>query len=461
MSAMSAIDVAIVITPPQQSDPLTVTLSTLLPRTFKASPIAFSQSRQPTATQSSTATKYSTATLSSKNCQSAVSHTLTLYSPFKVSYDLSLVHSLLRSLDLIDNDEVLADYSVTIHVSCSDPSSANTESSTTYVKTVCSQLKTFVPTATVKPDTATQSSTLSTLQAKIESVLLAVSSILEPSSQISLRSGSFTPTDPTSPSRRCQLLTLFPLLDSYSAESYSADSLASVVLAASAVDSFLSLDPVSVQSISLLPPPGSSSSTDSIYSIFAANTSSHYGKSTLKEWCQNPSTDLKVIGNRQDIVQFFNANAFTRDRLHANFRGLPNLQPITRKVKGNKGDLKELYRVYTYANILPQIVAELLDKNCDGDSNVIKSYVAQISTASVQLSNLRNLAEAVIDMKVAPANFFVNRDFSQDTAELRDEIDDTMEKIKEEHAITQAWWSSETGQVRRVRAGACQKSPVP
>jgi hypothetical protein len=44
-------------------------------------------------------------------------------------------------------------------------------------------------------------------------------------------------------------------------------------------------------------------------------------------------------------VQFFVDNSTVRDHLHSNMRGLPNLHPITRKVKGNKGTLKELYNV--------------------------------------------------------------------------------------------------------------------
>jgi len=245
----------------------------------------------------------------------------------------------------------------------------------------------FMPNAEIVPDITPKTMTLSAVQSNVESVLLSTpsSSMLEPSSQISLRAGSFSPTLATSPARRCQLLTLLPLLENSSNSSSN-----SVVLLSSAVDAFVSLDPVSVQSISLLPPPGPSSSTDSIYSIFASNTSSHYGKGTLKEWCHNPSTDLKVIGARHDVVAFFFENAAMRDRLHSNLRGLPNLAPITRKVKSGKGNLKELYNVYTYANILPQVIQTLEDNEGDVEgSDSIKSYIEQIRAISDQLGNLR------------------------------------------------------------------------
>jgi hypothetical protein len=230
---MSALHLSLAVTPPSKDGgPLSLTLATLLPHIFKASPAAaFSQAPE------------AGSQAGSQRAPSTVAATLTLYAPFGCSDDLGLLRSLLVGLDLVDNDEIgpkPAPFSLSVAVTCTDPSAANAEASASYVKTVASQLQVFLPAADVSGDAATKSTSLAAAQQTVETHYLSPASPLEPSSQISLRSGTYVPTVATSPERRCQLLSLLPLLDK-------AEGKGSVVLQAGAVDKFLSLDPVSVQ----------------------------------------------------------------------------------------------------------------------------------------------------------------------------------------------------------------------
>jgi len=201
------------------------------------------------------------------------------------------------------------------------------------------------------------------------------------------------------------------------------------------------LDSIALAAINLLPPHAAHqrSSNDSVFSVLN-RTVTTLGKKRLTEWCGAPLTDLKQIEGRQDIVAGFVEEDEGLSSLRVGLKSVcGDVEKVLNKVKGkSKGGLKEMYDLYVFVRGV-KTVAGLLGMPA------LEKYRTTLEECSEQCEQMLNLCETVINMKLAPRDFVVNDSFSEELAELKEEMDKTTGEIEEEYAEAQELWSSETG----------------
>ncbi|GMH63112.1 hypothetical protein TrLO_g13775 [Triparma laevis f. longispina] len=199
------------------------------------------------------------------------------------------------------------------------------------------------------------------------------------------------------------------------------------------------LDSIAIAAINLLPPTVAHqrSSNDSVFSVLN-KTVTVTGKKLLMEWCAKPLTDLSKIQARQDIVASFVEDDEALSSLRVGLKSVcGDVQRVLDKIK-KKGTLKEMYDLYVFVRGV-KTVSELLSLD------TLASYKSSLTSCTEQCEQMLNLCETVIDMKLAPRDFVVNDSFSEELAELKEEMDKTTEEIQDEYAEAQNLWSSETG----------------
>ena len=67
---------------------------------------------------------------------------------------------------------------------------------------------------------------------------------------------------------------------------------------------------------------------------------------------------------------------------------------------------------------------------------LIQQHKDTFSTLESNLGNLNNLANAVIDMNIAPREFVVQSQFDEGLAEIREELDALSEEVDQVSAIS-------------------------
>eukprot|EP00884_Botryococcus_braunii_P018503 jgi/Botrbrau1/5336/Bobra.0346s0010.1 len=83
-------------------------------------------------------------------------------------------------------------------------------------------------------------------------------------------------------------------------------------------------------------------------------------KRLLKVWLKQPLVHFEEIRTRHDIVEAFVSDPSLRDRLRdACFRGMPDIERLTRKLERGKTSLADLCQLYRASSKLPSIESAL------------------------------------------------------------------------------------------------------
>jgi len=237
----------------------------------------------------------------------------------------------------------------------------------------------------------------------------------------------------------------------------------------------LMVDPVASLAINLMPNNGekgaSSDSTSnvadrkgdgrSVFDLLNKTVTKKMGEVVLNSWVQSPSTDLAVIKDRHDAVEYFvtgndSDGGIAREKVRsgAALRSAVDLFSISKKLRSNKAGLKDLYECYLFCSRIQGIVDALRPSGGDegnttiagtGLPNLLKKHLETFESLGQNVGNLGRLAEAVIDMNLAPREFAVQCQYDEALTETSEELDSLMQEVEQEHARIDQEWSERTG----------------
>jgi DNA mismatch repair protein MSH2 len=241
--------------------------------------------------------------------------------------------------------------------------------------------------------------------------------------------------------------------------------------------SHLVMDSTAAQAIHLLPPSndgvatvvGGNVHTNSLWGLLSKPCLTPMGKKLLQLWLRQPLVDLQQIQQRQDAVtQLLGmAKDSIREGL-ACFRNngpssLTRLGPALAKYQVNhdngqegepqmriidtKKPLETLYNLYILASHhLPHLLECMecikTDSPSDGQqaSSVLLGLYTQVEQLVSELHRSVGLAEAVLDLDLAPEEFLVKPEYADELSQFHDELEAVQNAVNEEHrAIQEAW----------------------
>eukprot|EP00586_Coscinodiscus_wailesii_P004047 CAMPEP_0172488912 /NCGR_PEP_ID=MMETSP1066-20121228/18624_1 /TAXON_ID=671091 /ORGANISM="Coscinodiscus wailesii, Strain CCMP2513" /LENGTH=824 /DNA_ID=CAMNT_0013256417 /DNA_START=47 /DNA_END=2521 /DNA_ORIENTATION=+ len=222
------------------------------------------------------------------------------------------------------------------------------------------------------------------------------------------------------------------------------------------ISSHLSLSRTAVESINLLPPrvalgarSGGAPPNASLYQILDG-TKTKMGSGLLNVWCRQPLIQLDEINRRLDVVQTLVDDGSGREKVRDALAGIIDLDGVcARLIKVKSQSVKVLecfYKIYMFANSgLPALLEAIEGMTQSNDNAVFSNAMNGLTDVYVNLEKLKGLVVAVLDMDLAPREYFIRKDFDVELTELKRELDqndvdleNTLQKMNQE-------WSEVTG----------------
>ena len=219
------------------------------------------------------------------------------------------------------------------------------------------------------------------------------------------------------------------------------------------LSSHLTFDRIAMECINLLPNKKevhSSKGPSSVYDVLN-KCQTKMGSSLLQTWCRQPLIDLELINQRHEFVEYLLNDGVTMDLLRSTLKGVANLDDIiqkllTKKNSGNK--LRQIYQLYVFVDqTLPMLVQALPDQS--ESTNLLQHYTTGLSTVLNMCTNFHQLAQAVLDLELAPAEFLVKSSHNEELDDLRremDQIEIDAENLRED--MNGLWNDVSEGQVK-------------
>jgi len=262
---------------------------------------------------------------------------------------------------------------------------------------------------------------------------------------------------------------------------------------AGALNSHLLLDRTAASCIHLLPPPNAGVATvvgggvhnNSLYGILSQPAQTQMGKRLLSRWLRQPLVNLEAINYRQTAVAHLVTHGVERDQLRD--EGLRNFsacdvaklanQLAIYQVKARDDDamdddnderdapmgstqkaLGSLYQLYLLTS---QKVPMLLDcvKNViaaeggdessipteESQQNLLQSIYVGLEKAYNELLRSQDLAEAVLDLDLAPREFLIKSTFKEELEDIKTELTNVEAELEDCHNQMNTEWADANG----------------
>jgi DNA mismatch repair protein MSH2 len=258
----------------------------------------------------------------------------------------------------------------------------------------------------------------------------------------------------------------------------------------------LYMDATAAEALHIWPPPnaaqqivtGGTSQNNSIYGILASACSTSTGKTLLKHWLQQPLIDIQHIQTRQDAVAALVEQSIARDAIRSEGLRLfasTNLTKLAEQLatyqnqnnhddddNNNETDpsnpphfntrkaLQTLYDLYLVAfQKIPLLTEQLVSGFTDASSSppppqLLQSLIEALQTIAQELERSIELAQAVLDLSLAPREFAVQSDYKEELKDIRHEleaIEAELQQCKEDMNETWARVSGGNGNSNAVR----------
>jgi MutS domain III len=275
------------------------------------------------------------------------------------------------------------------------------------------------------------------------------------------------------------------------------------------LNSHLVLDSIACDAIHLWPPTtlgqwtvtGGTANTNSLAGIITSHTCTVMGKRLLYQWLRQPLINLQQIQYRQDAVYELVQRSVGRDAIRnlglKLFTGPSqdlsrlaiNLQKYQVLDKNNDGTdvnddnnnnnvdqgkessslltstgstrkaLLTLYNLYLVSSekiprLVEQVGNSLLSPSTDDNGSssgecqsglLLKDCLQQLQQCSNELRGGTELCEAVLDLDVAPSDFFVRRDYKEELHDICIEFDKLKDELDQCHASMNEKWARVNG----------------
>ena len=249
--------------------------------------------------------------------------------------------------------------------------------------------------------------------------------------------------------------------------------------------SVLSLDRTAAQCIHLLPPStageatfvGGSPQNNSLLGILSRPCLTKMGRQKVEMWLRQPLIEIQPILDRQEAVSAL--LGLGKDQVRAALRSFSgfDLNQLAATLglyggHGNDGDpedggrdgglliggtktpLEALYKLYLLASKnLPALyeAADIREEQQQEFPKLLQDAFDSLGKLCSELKLAEALAEQVLDLKEAPREFLVLPTYKEELGDLKAEIEEVQEQVKQEHQNMQDLWTETTGSTSQVR----------
>lgn len=222
--------------------------------------------------------------------------------------------------------------------------------------------------------------------------------------------------------------------------------------------SYMKLDSSTLNALNIFPTKQTNNLTiksNQISSIFEllnkCKTTS--GSRLLSQWLKQPLTDLKLISERQRLVEKLLNDTNLRIFINQEFLPqVPDIKRILKKINNNlkrsgneNKKLEDIVRLYQLFLVLPNLI-EILQLSIEDESESIKTLVSSvwlnpIKECHAKLAQFQGLVETAIDLSPLDSltvndlnsDFNVNPNFEQSLQDVNERLQEKEREIKLQH----------------------------
>ncbi|KXZ42923.1 hypothetical protein GPECTOR_111g256 [Gonium pectorale] len=185
---------------------------------------------------------------------------------------------------------------------------------------------------------------------------------------------------------------------------------------------YMRLDATAQRALNVLPTRQDANTTFSLYGLLNRCRTA-MGKRRLKSWLKQPLVDLAAISERHDAVEAFVGDAELRQRLRdQHFRGLPDVERLTRKLQSRRIKLQELHQLYRASARLPLIEEALRCHEGPHAAGLVERYAEPLAQHhdAEHLQRFEELLETALDLERLPEEYLISPSYNQELGALAD-----------------------------------------
>ncbi|EFJ43623.1 hypothetical protein VOLCADRAFT_96164 [Volvox carteri f. nagariensis] len=194
---------------------------------------------------------------------------------------------------------------------------------------------------------------------------------------------------------------------------------------------YMRLDATAQRALNVLPTRTDANATYSLYGLLNRCRTA-MGKRRLKTWLKQPLVELAAIAQRHDAVEAMKGDAEMRQRLRdQQFRGLPDVERLTRKLQSRRISLQELHQLYRASARLPLIEEAIRCHEGPHAANLVERYADPLAQHhdGEHLQRFEELLEAALDLERLPEEYLISPSYDNRLATLSEAKQQLEEEI--------------------------------
>mgnify|MGYP003385209141 CR=1 FL=1 len=238
----------------------------------------------------------------------------------------------------------------------------------------------------------------------------------------------------------------------------SSDPLGTYDLCIGSLFKYMRIDTAAAAAVNLLPMPDEPR-FGSVYGVLN-RCRTKIGSRLLNRWVRQPLLDVDAINRRLDLVELFLNNTQVRLQLgDSALRGVPDVELLVSKMSRKAASLGDAYRLYTFTkalslieSTLSELHAQLAHDHADAVAaqegyvpramdELVSRFIEPLQGLNAKFTLFQNLIEHVIDFNRLP-DFVINAKHDPALADLRDQMESTVDEIERIiRTANNTWWS--------------------
>jgi len=216
---------------------------------------------------------------------------------------------------------------------------------------------------------------------------------------------------------------------------------------------FMRLTSRAMMGLNVFPSPVNPAPHSSLFSILN-QTRTPGGARLLQQWLKQPLMDPVMINERLDLVEIMvNSTEIRQMLFEEHLRKYPDFQRLSAKFGSSKASLQDLYKVYVALSKLDPLVNCLQEYHGEGGNYAVlqDNFIKDIQEAQKDFEKFYQMVETTLDLKqVEQGQFLIKPDFDDNLGELREQLDNVEQKVRDQEGKASAELGVERGKVLKL-----------
>eukprot|EP00090_Calanus_glacialis_P000024 TRINITY_DN10022_c0_g1_i1.p1 TRINITY_DN10022_c0_g1~~TRINITY_DN10022_c0_g1_i1.p1 ORF type:complete len:917 (-),score=322.44 TRINITY_DN10022_c0_g1_i1:110-2860(-) len=216
---------------------------------------------------------------------------------------------------------------------------------------------------------------------------------------------------------------------------------------------FMRLTSRAMAGLNVFPSPTNPSPHSSLYAILN-QTRSPGGGRLLQQWLKQPLLDPVMINERLDLVEIMvNSTEMRQMLFEDHLRKFPDFQRLSAKFGSSKASLQDMYKVYVSLSKLDPLVNCLQEYAGEGNNyaTLQDNFIKDFQEAQKDFEKFYQMVETTLDLKqVDQGQFLIKPDFDDNLGELREQLDNVEQKVRDQEGKASAELGVERGKVLKL-----------